>query len=54
MNSSDILRWDTREVIAVDSSPICVVNTLRFDLIAKNITLTMALKGQTKDSYCKT
>jgi hypothetical protein len=24
----DILRWDKHELIAVDSSPICVVNTL--------------------------
>lgn len=53
MNSFDILRWDTREVIAVDSSPSCVVNTLRFDLTAKKVTITMALKGETKDPYCK-
>jgi hypothetical protein len=53
MNSFDILRWDTREVIAVDSSPSCVVNTLRFDLLAKKVTITMALKGETKDPYCK-
>lgn len=53
LNSFDILRWDKREMIAVDSSPICVVNTLRFDFAAKKVTITMALKGETKDPYCK-
>src|SRR5271170_6759447 len=53
LNSFDILRWDNRELIAVDSSPICVVNTLRFDFAAKKVTVTMALKGETKDPFCK-
>jgi hypothetical protein len=53
LNSFDILRWDKQEMIAVDSSPICVVNTLRFDLAARKVTITMALKGETKDPYCK-
>ena len=53
LNSFDILRWDKRELIAVDSSPICVVNTLRFDLAAKKVTITMSLKGETKDPFCK-
>jgi hypothetical protein len=53
LNSFDILRWDSRELIAVDSSPICVVNTLRFDFAAKKVTVTMALKGETKDPFCK-
>jgi|ERR1017187_789444 hypothetical protein len=53
LNSFDILRWNNRELIAVDSSPICVVNTLRFDFAAKKVTLTMALKGETKDPFCK-
>jgi hypothetical protein len=53
LNSFDILRWDNRELIAVDSSPICVVNTLRFDFAAKKVTTTMSLKGETKDPFCK-
>ena len=53
LNSFDILRWDKRELIAVDSSPICVVNTLRFDFAAKKVSMTMALKGETKDPFCK-
>jgi hypothetical protein len=53
LNSLDILRWDDRELIAVDSSPICVVNTLRFDFPAKKVTITSSLKGETKDPYCK-
>ncbi len=53
LSSFDILRWDKRELIAVDSSPICVVNTLRFDFAAKKVTITMSLKGETKDPFCK-
>jgi hypothetical protein len=30
-----------------------VVNTLRFDFAAKKVTITMALKGETKDPFCK-
>ena len=39
LTSFDILRWDATEIIAVDSSPICVVNTLRFDFAAKKVTI---------------
>lgn len=53
LSTFDILRWDNQELIAVDSSPICVVNTLRFDFAAKKVTLTMALKGETKDPFCR-
>jgi hypothetical protein len=49
----DILRWDSKEVIAVDSSPICLVNTVRVDLITKRITLSSSDKGVTKDPFCK-
>src|ERR1039458_1675691 len=48
-----ILRWDSKEIIAVDSSPICIVNTLRVDLITKRITLSSSDKGVTKDPFCK-
>ena len=51
--SFDILRWDTNELIAVDSSPICVVNTLRFDFAAKKVSISSASKGETRDKYCK-
>jgi hypothetical protein len=50
--SFDILRWDSKEIIAVDSSPICVANTLRADLITKRITLSSSDKGVTS-SFCK-
>jgi hypothetical protein len=53
LNSFDILRWDKHELIAVDSSPICVVNTLRLDFAPKKVTITMSLKGETKDPSCK-
>jgi len=53
LNAYDILRWDKQELIAVDSSPICVVNTLRFDFAAKKVTRTMSSKGETKDPFCK-
>ncbi len=51
--SFDILRWDTSEMIAVDSSPTCVVNTLRFDFAAKKVSISSASKGETRDKYCK-
>ena len=53
LSSFDILRWDNRELIAVESSPICVVNTLRFDFAAKKVTIASSLKGETKDPACK-
>jgi len=49
----DILRWDTSEMIAVDSSPICVVNTLRFDFAAKNVSISSASNSETRDKFCK-
>ncbi len=52
LTSFDILRWDASELIAVDSSPICVVNNLRFDFVAKKVSLSSALKGETRDKYC--
>lgn len=48
----DILRWDGNEIIAVDSSPTCVVTTLRVDLVTKGITLSFADK-MSKDPLCK-
>ncbi len=53
LTSFDILRWDNQEIIAVDSSPICIVNTLRADLNTKRITLSSSDKGVTSDPFCK-
>lgn len=53
LDNFDILRWDKDEIIAVDSSPICIVNTLRVDLIVKRITISSSDKGVTKDPFCK-
>ena len=53
LGSFHILRWDSKEIIAVDSSPICIVSTLRVDLDAKRITLSSSDKGVTKDPLCK-
>ncbi len=49
----DVLRWDDKEIIAVDSGLICVVNTLRADLTRKRVTLSSSDKGVTKDPWCK-
>ena len=49
----DVLRWDDKELIAVDSSPICVVNTLRFDFVAKKVSLSSASKDETRDKLCQ-
>jgi hypothetical protein len=51
LSSFDILRWGSDEMIAVDSSPVCVVNTLRADLIAKRVTFSSEDKG-VKNSVC--
>jgi hypothetical protein len=40
-------------MIAVDSSPICLVNTLRFDFAAKKVSLSSTSKGETRDKFCK-
>lgn len=56
LQSYDILRWDSRELIAVDSSAICVVNTLRFDLVAKRVSSSSVQKTDslaTRDPFCK-
>jgi hypothetical protein len=56
LDGYDILRWDEQEMLAVDSSPICVVNTLRADFVAKTVTISSAKKGTAlaeKDPYCK-
>jgi hypothetical protein len=56
LDSFDILRWDEQEMIAVDSSPICVVNTIRADFVAKTITISSAKKATKladKDPFCK-
>jgi len=52
----DILRWDHAEIIAVDTSPICVMNTFRVDIAAKTITLSSTKKVDAageKDKFCK-
>ena len=53
LDSYDILRWDSQEMIAVDSSAICIVNTIRADFVTKRITLSSSDKGVTKDPFCK-
>ena len=40
-------------MIAVDSSPICIVSTLRVDFVTKRVTLSSSDKGVTKDPACK-
>jgi hypothetical protein len=52
LTSFDILRWNASEMIAVDSSPIGVVNTLRFDFAAKKVSLSSTLRGETRDKFC--
>jgi hypothetical protein len=52
MDSFDILRWDDKEMLAVDSSPICLVNNLRIDFVTKKVSLSSTSKGETKDKLC--
>jgi hypothetical protein len=53
LDTFDILRWDGREMISVDSSPACTVNTLRFDFVSKRVSISSASKGETKNGLCK-
>jgi hypothetical protein len=53
LTTYDILRWDRNEIIAVDSSAICVVNTIRADLLAQKVTLSSSDKGVSTDPLCK-
>jgi hypothetical protein len=53
LDSFDILRWNNLEIIAVDSSPICTVDTIRVDFATKRVTLSSSDKGVTKDPFCK-
>jgi hypothetical protein len=53
LETLDILRWDSQELIAVDSSPVCQVNQIRFDFKTKQVTATKSLKGESKDPFCK-
>jgi hypothetical protein len=52
LNSFDIVRWDEREMIAIESSPTCVVNTLRADLVKRTVTLSSISKGETANKLC--
>jgi hypothetical protein len=52
LDGFDILRWDNAEIIAVDSSPMCLVATIRADLKAKSVSLSTAGKGINKDQGC--
>jgi hypothetical protein len=53
LETLDILRWDNQELIAVDSTPTCQVNQIRFDFKTKQVTATEILKGDSKDPFCK-
>ena len=56
LTSYNILRWDNHELVAEDTSPICEVNTLRFDLVAKKVSISSVQKTDglaNKDPLCK-
>jgi len=52
-DSYNILRWDAQEMIAVDSSTICIVNTVRVDFVAKKVSISSTSKGKTDNRICK-
>ena len=49
----DVLRWDADELIAVDSSPICVANNLRVDFKTKKVSISSTSKGASDDKFCR-
>ncbi len=56
LDSFNILRWDSHELIAVDEPDICgVVSTIRVDLATKRVTRSFSGtgKGVTKGPLCK-
>jgi len=53
LSTFEILRWDASELIAVDSSPACVVNTLRFNFATKKVSVTSGLRDEANDLLCK-
>jgi hypothetical protein len=53
LDSFDILRWDSRELLAVDSSPICAVNNLRVDFVKKQVSISSTSKNVVTDPLCK-
>jgi len=52
LTTYDIVRWDSREMIAVDSSSVCAANMLRVDFAAKKVSLSSNAKG-TQDKACE-
>jgi hypothetical protein len=51
LDTYDIVRWDDNELIAVDSTPMCDVRTIRFDFRKKMVSYTSTLKNE--DAVCK-
>ena len=52
LDSFDILRWDRQELIAIDSSPICIVNTVRADFVTKKVSISSTSKGVKGNKIC--
>ena len=52
LDTFDILRWNTMEMIAVDSSPVCVVNTLRIDFARRQVSMSSTSKGKADNKIC--
>jgi len=48
----DILRWNDDEIIAVDTSPVCITTTLRVDFSAKKVSLSSTSKHETALQTC--
>ena len=54
LDSFDIRRWDSHEMIAVSGPDICgAVSIIRVDLAKKRVTRTFSDKGVTEGPVCK-
>jgi hypothetical protein len=49
----DVVRWDDKEILAVDDTAPCVTNTLRVNFGAKTVEQSRALKTSVKDRSCR-
>ena len=49
----DILSWDSRELLAVDTSPICQTNNIHVDFAKRQVSVSPTSKHVTNDPLCQ-
>jgi hypothetical protein len=49
----DILSWDSRELLAVDTSPVCQTNNIDVDFGKRRVSISPTSKHVTNDPLCQ-